>query len=76
MCGSFGGAELQRAPDVHQPAVGVVECFHAPPLEWRASQQHGSRTGKRLDIATRVTQCAPDDRRGSTFAAKVRGRVQ
>ena len=71
VCGYGGGAQLDRAPRIDEPTVGIVEGFDAPSGEGGAGEEYGSGPGERFDVAARVAERGPDDRRGSAFAAEV-----
>lgn len=57
--GDTGRVSLDRAPQIDDPPIGIVEVLASTSMISRSRQKHSSRPGERLDVGADIPQRGP-----------------
>ena len=57
--GDTGRVSLDRAPQIDDPPIGIVEVLASSSMISRSRQKHSSRPGERLDVGVDIPQRGP-----------------
>ncbi len=60
----------ERAPEIRQVAILIVDGFHSAAMPSRTFQQHGARTEERFAVMIYIAERGPDFRSYARFAAE------